>query len=665
MLLIWGCSGGSGDTVMPTVPIETERPASTGDYGAHCTWGMYQFVVDLDTQTLDAVPIRVGNMHLNALAFVEPPPLVFLTLETLQFNGDIIEADIGLRHPFLGLTQFTGFDVAGILISNGTITGFTDPDIVMAGNPEDTYLMNPDGYSSWWNPTLFPPNPDAVIFGYIDGMLGTPDDIGNYNSTVCGYKYFADGLEPLDSLDSLDLENRGMFSAGQKNVRHYTIHIGDDGLIFNYAVDACWQFPQGSPPWDAPDSFSYSANRPEAFHISVTETDNDLYYIDPETKGGTLGLDILVYDWQGPSTIAFVGIESPDGSIPYTEEIAPVDTSEFTGTYHFELSGDNLITTAPLDFFITVKDTETIPELGNIPAFHTCGGFEVGGDDPVEYEDILFYCADFGVGRNIFSIDPEGLTSPVQWTEQTDTSTWCEGPMVSPDGNYVLYLRYSWSNFGSELRRIDLETEEDISLSDTGMTNWYVYGSWRHDSQKIVYSYGSSIFASDAELYIMDPDGSNKTALEPTALYPWAPEYSPNDQTLVFQSFNDSQLYFYDLATDDVTQYTSNGTWNDDPTYSPDGQYIAWSTMSGMSTGRHIYISPLSSWTPPTWEIGFETYIRSPGFSPDGTKVVFDHGGFSGSELAVYTISDSTWYNVTANAFGDYMGDWGSIPVSD
>jgi len=648
--------------VDPVAPADSARPEAASEYGSHVTWGLYQFVADIDAQTLDAVPIRAGNLHLNAEAFLEPPPLVLLTLETLQFNGNIIEADIGLRHPFLGLTEFTGFDVCGILISNGTISGFSDPDIVMAGNPEDTYLMNPDGYSPWWNPVNFPPNPESVIFGYIDGLLGAPDSIGNYNSTVCGYKYFADGLDPDESLDSLDPENRGMFSAGQKNVRHYTIHIGDEGLIFNYAIDANWMFPQGNPPWEAPDSFSAMANRPEAYFVTTAETENSLYYVDSDTKGGILGLDIVVYDWQGPDTIASVGLESLDDTYPYLEETVPVETTGNTGTFHFELSGDDLVTSAPLDFFITIKDTQTVPELGNIPAFHTCGGYEVGNDEPFEYMDMIFYCADAGVGRNIFSIDPEGLTEPVQWTEQTDTSTWCEGPEVSPDGKYVIYLRYSWSTLGSELRRIDLETLEDISLSDNGMSNWYVYGSWRHDSQKIVYSFADSIFAGDAELYIMDADGSNKTPLQPTGLYPWAPEYSPDDTTLVFQGFNDNHLYFYDLATDALTQYTNNGTWNDDPTYSPDGQYIAWATMYN-NGGRHIYISPITAWNPPTWEIGFEQYIRSPSFSPDGTKVVFDHGGYDGSEIAVYTISDGTWYNVTANAFGDYMGDWGVVPV--
>ncbi len=83
---------------------------------SHECWGLWQFTADMENQALDFVQLRQGTMHLNALPFLEPPALVYLSLESLEFNGNIIEADIGLRHPFLGLDEFTGFDVCGIFI---------------------------------------------------------------------------------------------------------------------------------------------------------------------------------------------------------------------------------------------------------------------------------------------------------------------------------------------------------------------------------------------------------------------------------------------------------------------------------------------------------------------------------------------------------------------
>jgi len=291
IFLLAGCSG-SGNISAPDVVPTATRAAS--DMPAHYLMGYWQGVIDPEAQTIDFVRLREGNFHLNVLGFLEPPPLLYLTLEHLEFNGNLITADIGFRHPFLGLTEFSGFDVCGIFISNGSVSGFTDADLIMTGEG-DTRLLNPDGLSRWWNPTEFPM--DGTLFGYIDGLLGAPDSMGNYNCTLNGYKYYCDDLDDItDTLEDVDVNNRGLFSAGQKNVRRFELEIGDDGLIFNYAVDATWQFPEGDPPWAAPDDFPPEANRAEAWRISVAELENTLYN-DGSESGGDLSLAIDVYDW--------------------------------------------------------------------------------------------------------------------------------------------------------------------------------------------------------------------------------------------------------------------------------------------------------------------------------------------------------------------------------
>jgi hypothetical protein len=215
IILLAGCSNSGVDSQV--APSDGERPVASVSTGHEC-WGLWQFVADPAKQTLDVMRLREGNMHLNALVFLEPPPFVNLTLESLQFNGNVIEADIGLKHPFLGLDEFTGFDVCGILITNGTETGYTDTVIRLAGQG-DTRLLNPDGFTRWWNPSEFPHT--NTMFGYKDGLLGTPDDIGNFNCTVNAYKYFADDLTSPDApLGDINLAHRGLFSAGHKNVRH-------------------------------------------------------------------------------------------------------------------------------------------------------------------------------------------------------------------------------------------------------------------------------------------------------------------------------------------------------------------------------------------------------------------------------------------------------------
>jgi len=272
MCFVISCSGNDDAPTSAT----GEREAVVTD-SSHMLWGLWQFTADPVNETLDITQVRTGTMHINVLPFLEPPAFMYLSLESLKFNGDIIETDIGIRHPFLGLTEFTGFDVCGILISNGFYTGFDDSDINYAG-PGDTYLMNPDGHSRWWNPVEFPVN-TGTIFGYNDGLLGAPDSLANYNSTLNGYKYFCvDLTDPDTPLSEVTQANRGMFNAGQKNIRHYSIQLGTEGLVFNYAIDANWDFPEGPSPWIAPDDFGPNANRSEPWWIDVSETSNSLYY---------------------------------------------------------------------------------------------------------------------------------------------------------------------------------------------------------------------------------------------------------------------------------------------------------------------------------------------------------------------------------------------------
>ncbi len=326
-LFMMGCSNAG------LAPATVEQPVHESALTTHTALGMWQFIADPGAQTLDAVPLREQSMHLNALVFLEPPALVNLTLETLQFNGNIIDADIGLRHPFLGLTEFSGFDVCGILITNGSISGFANPDLVMAG-PGDTRLLNPDGFTRWWNPAEFPSN--GTMFGYSDGLLGAPDSVADYNSTLNAYKFFCDELtDPDASVSTIDPESRCLFSAGQKNVRHYTIELGNDGLVFNYAVDASWKFPAGDPPYTAPDDFPPDANRPEAWNADIAETLNTLWN-DGVDSGGDISLVIDVWD-HFDAALNTVYIESP-GNFTATGPIGPTGGAAGYSMYEVDIT---------------------------------------------------------------------------------------------------------------------------------------------------------------------------------------------------------------------------------------------------------------------------------------------------------------------------------------
>ena len=329
-LCVMGCSSGN-----PPTGLIPEPQKETSVESSHSLWGMWQGVIDPVEQAIEFTPLRAAEFHLNALPFLEPPPLMNLTLEHIEFNGNIITVDIGLRNPFLGLTEFSGFDVCGIFISNGSISGFSDANLIMTGDG-DTRILNPDGLSRWWNPSEFPVNL-GTIGSYNDGLLGAPDSFADYNTTLNGYKYYCDDLDDItDSLADVTQAGRGLFSAGQKNVRRYIIETGADGLIFNYAIDANWQFPDGAPPWTAPDDFAPEANRVEAWRVDLTEDENTLWN-DGVDNGGDLSLTLDVYDWFN-AEMNSVRVESP-GNFTMVETAVTTGGSAGYSTYEIEITG--------------------------------------------------------------------------------------------------------------------------------------------------------------------------------------------------------------------------------------------------------------------------------------------------------------------------------------
>ena len=322
----------------PTIPgsdsAETPKSSDTSDAGLRMLWGYWKIRGDIRTGEIDIIPNREVAARLNALVFLEPPPLTYLKLAgPVKVNGNEIEFTIALTHPFLGDTEFTAFDVKGILMTQANDARYPGPLVALA-NEEVTHLMNPDGYTLWWGAHLFPPNGEWPNQGYIDGMLGTPDEIVDFAPGINAYKYFCDDLGPDDDTSLIDPAHRGMFSAGATNKRKYKIKVIGGVFEVNYAVDANWAWPSPVPPINVPEDFPTHANQPEAYRIDVTEVKNTLYH-DGTFSGGDLILDITVHTWRDPSTTLAVFMEAPEVlTINFSDE--PEETGDGWARYRVE-----------------------------------------------------------------------------------------------------------------------------------------------------------------------------------------------------------------------------------------------------------------------------------------------------------------------------------------
>lgn len=544
-----GCSTG-GVTDIPLPEGEQQgisRETTTSN--AHGLLGLYQFTADPNSSTLDVAQLRLAEGHLNVLPFLEPPALVNLTLESLEFNGNIIEVDIGLRHPFLGLHEFSGFDVCGILISHGSPGGFTDTDLLMPG-VGDTRLLNPDGWSRWWNPGEFA--------GYVDGILGTPDSMANFTATLNGYKYYSDELAAYDEVSFVSLTSRGLFSAGQKNIRHFSIEMGG-GLVFNYAIDANWAFPNGAPPYQAPDDFPPEANRPEAYNISVSEIENTLFYEDATGYGGgSLTLHVGVWD-HFDSDLNTVHLESPAG-IPLISSDIPIDSGAGYSVFEFVIQGQNLTRNGDADLFITVE-SESMGYGGNLTGEPVCAYFRGG-----------------------FSIGLEGLPG---WGHNWGASTYDEGQGITTDADGNIYV----TGYFGETVDFDPDPDDEYLKVANGLTDIFLIKFDPSGDFMWVNTWGGTNTDYGLGVAIAD-DGS----IIMTGFFVGPADFDPDPV--------DSDIHL-GVAGWDVYMCS----------FDPDGDYLGAQTWGGPANdiGWHIAVDSSGN----TYIIGF--YENTADFDPGGT----------------------------------------------
>jgi serine/threonine-protein kinase len=236
-------------------------------------------------------------------------------------------------------------------------------------------------------------------------------------------------------------------------------------------------------------------------------------------------------------------------------------------------------------------------------------------------------------------------------------------------------------------------------LTDNAVADWYP--SLSHDGRYIVFA--RQISGSNHEIFRMRPDGSELVQLTANGRQNYAPAYSPDDSRIAFtstQGNGSQQIWVMDSHGGSAAQLTDDGG-NVDPSWSPDGRYLAFaSTRSGSQQiwimqsdgsdqaqvtdledvgGRNswsadgqslaFYAGPRASGGRNVYVIAVDgTGLRqltefgdnlAPSFSPDGGWIAFASYRDGDNEIYVMRPDGSNVANVTRNSGSDYQPRWG------
>jgi hypothetical protein len=364
LFILIGCARGiPPDPLSPGIVVNSSAGDTKAEASKRYLWGYWNLIVEPGKVVIDIIPVRLGELHANVLKFLETDEQL-IGIDNFKIKPGTIEFDVRLTHPFPNYSQYSGFDVRGIIIAPGSVSGYSDAGIIHASQ-DDYYLNNADGYTRWWNPSEF--TIGNTIFNYKNGKLGVEYKNGNLSSTLNGYKYFSDDLSVNDDLSALDENNRGCFRSTSTNIRHYIINRAQGSpLIFNYAVDASWWWPSPNPPKVIPGDFPIVANAPEAYRIESKIVENDLFYVDSSHKGGHVTLNISVYDWAGCSNtitrIESAGMWNASGLL--------TGGNDQYSSYEFDLDGSLLSSNEPVTALISAESQDALYGSGSIQKTH-------------------------------------------------------------------------------------------------------------------------------------------------------------------------------------------------------------------------------------------------------------------------------------------------------
>jgi len=294
IVLTAGCSGGQEKSPVAPNDITSQISFEYQAGSTHQLWMYSNIYIDPESLEYEVIPVRQPGAHWNVLNFLEKAPcddcLKVLSIAP-SGTGSLLVA-VQISHPFPN-PKFTGFDVRGIAMFNGSMDFPEAGKSTQKRYTNDGYLLNADGYTSLYNSTTAGSGPGGLQ-GYAKGKLATPTAP---NADINGYKRYISDFDPANT--------RNAFYAGGAIDRTFDIKMPTGGpFVLGYAVDASWAAPTVDPVVDPMTDFPQAANCPEPWKIEVSG--------DTLLKGGQTTLTIDVYDYEGKSTHDAPVIESPD-----------------------------------------------------------------------------------------------------------------------------------------------------------------------------------------------------------------------------------------------------------------------------------------------------------------------------------------------------------------
>jgi Tol biopolymer transport system component/DNA-binding winged helix-turn-helix (wHTH) protein len=222
---------------------------------------------------------------------------------------------------------------------------------------------------------------------------------------------------------------------------------------------------------------------------------------------------------------------------------------------------------------------------------------------------------------------PESIVMQADGTNQTVVKDFADLGFGrwSPDEKKVFFVK---PNDKTVSYLADADGSNEIALS-------FYSGNydWSPDSKKIVYQQNVSVGDPDIFTYTLETGNSENITNLPTA-FDAEHSFSPDGKQIVFVSLRDgnAELYLMNVDGSDVRRLTNHPAWDSHPVFSPDGTTIAFSSDQA-AENSDVYmmnvdgsnVRRLTDWPTNEW-------VEPGCWSADGTQIAFTSDRYDGYE---------------------------------